>query len=75
MRAIPSPELDTFLQAMAECRRRRPLEMIGCSTKRKAASCRTSFTHGTSAQRTQWFMTGLKSGDVASCDTFHTQEP
>jgi uncharacterized protein len=34
-----------------------------------------SFTHGTSAQRTQWFMTGLKSGDVASCDTFHTQEP
>jgi predicted metalloprotease len=34
-----------------------------------------SFTHGTSAQRTQWFMTGLKSGDVASCDTFRTQEP
>ena len=34
-----------------------------------------SFTHGTSAQRSQWFTTGLKSGDVASCDTFHTQEP
>jgi predicted metalloprotease len=34
-----------------------------------------SFTHGTSAQRTQWFTTGLKSGDVASCDTFHTQAP
>ena len=33
-----------------------------------------SFTHGTSAQRTQWFMTGLKSGDVASCDTFQSQE-
>ena len=32
-----------------------------------------SFTHGTSAQRSQWFTTGLKSGDVASCDTFRTQ--
>jgi predicted metalloprotease len=34
-----------------------------------------SFTHGTSAQRTRWFTTGLKSGDVSSCDTFHIQEP
>jgi len=34
-----------------------------------------AFTHGTSAQRTRWFMTGLKSGEVASCDTFRTQEP
>jgi len=33
-----------------------------------------AFTHGTSAQRTRWFMTGLKSGNVASCDTFRTQE-
>ena len=29
-----------------------------------------AFTHGTSEQRTRWFMTGLKSGRVASCDTF-----
>jgi predicted metalloprotease len=29
-----------------------------------------AFTHGSSAQRTRWFMTGLKSGNVASCDTF-----
>jgi uncharacterized protein len=28
------------------------------------------FTHGSSEQRTRWFMTGLKSGKVASCDTF-----
>jgi uncharacterized protein len=29
-----------------------------------------AFTHGLSEQRTRWFMTGLKSGKVASCDTF-----
>ena len=33
-----------------------------------------AFTHGTSTQRTRWFMTGLKSGQVASCDTFRAQE-
>ncbi len=29
-----------------------------------------SFTHGTSAQRVQWFTTGFESGKVAACDTF-----
>ena len=29
-----------------------------------------SFTHGTSQQRVNWFFKGLKSGKVASCDTF-----
>ena len=29
-----------------------------------------AFTHGSSAQRTRWFMTGLKSGTVSSCDAF-----
>ena len=29
-----------------------------------------SFTHGSSAQRQQWFSTGLKSGKVDSCNTF-----
>jgi uncharacterized protein len=29
-----------------------------------------AFTHGTSEQRTRWFMTGLKSGQIESCDTF-----
>ena len=33
-----------------------------------------AFTHGTSAQRARWFTTGLKSGDVGSCDTFRTQQ-
>ncbi|MDF1762507.1 MAG: zinc metallopeptidase [Oleibacter sp.] len=29
-----------------------------------------SFTHGSAAQRVQWFKTGLKSGDTDSCNTF-----
>jgi len=29
-----------------------------------------SFTHGSSAQRVRWLTTGLKSGQVQSCDTF-----
>ncbi|MCF7971764.1 MAG: zinc metallopeptidase [Methylococcaceae bacterium] len=29
-----------------------------------------SFTHGSSAQRVQWFKMGLASGTMASCDTF-----
>jgi uncharacterized protein len=33
-----------------------------------------AFTHGTSAQRSQWFTTGLKSGTVASCDTFRNEQ-
>jgi predicted metalloprotease len=31
-----------------------------------------SFTHGTSAQRSKWFITGLKSGQMGTCDTFRT---
>lgn len=29
-----------------------------------------SFTHGTSAQRMQWFDKGMQSGDINQCDTF-----
>lgn len=33
------------------------------------------FTHGTSAQRSQWFGRGLDSGDVGTCDTFSGAQP
>ena len=33
-----------------------------------------AFTHGTSAQRARWFTTGLKSGQLASCDTFRAEQ-
>ena len=32
-----------------------------------------SFTHGSSEQRVRWLMTGLKSGQVRSCDTFRAR--
>jgi predicted metalloprotease len=34
-----------------------------------------AFTHGSSEQRVRWLMTGLKSGQVASCDTFQAKQP
>jgi len=33
-----------------------------------------AFTHGSSQQRTRWFMNGLKSGKLESCDTFNAAE-
>ncbi|USZ15033.1 neutral zinc metallopeptidase [Moraxella sp. FZFQ2102] len=32
-----------------------------------------SFTHGTSAQRKQWFYRGFETGDIKQCDTFATR--
>jgi len=32
-----------------------------------------SFTHGSSEQRVRWFKTGLKTGDVSSCNTFEAE--
>jgi uncharacterized protein len=33
-----------------------------------------AFTHGSSAQRTRWFMTGLRSGKLDGCDTFNATQ-
>lgn len=46
---------------------------IGDDTLQRQSSGRVrpeSFTHGTSEQRQRWFATGLRSGDINSCDTF-----
>jgi hypothetical protein len=33
-----------------------------------------SFTHGSSAQRTHWFQTGMDEGTVKACDTFNSNQ-
>jgi hypothetical protein len=46
---------------------------IGDDTLQRQSTGRVrpdSFTHGSAAQRQQWFASGLRSGDMNSCDTF-----
>jgi predicted metalloprotease len=46
---------------------------IGDDTLQRQATGRVmpdSFTHGSAAQRKQWFLNGYKGGSVKSCDTF-----
>lgn len=50
---------------------------IGDDTLQRNAGQRPnphSFTHGTSAQRARWFVTGYQSGSLGSCDTFSTND-
>ena len=51
----------------------RAAQAIGDDTLQRASQgvvVPESFTHGSSAQRTEWFMRGLKQGTIAACDTF-----
>jgi hypothetical protein len=51
----------------------RAAQAIGDDTLQKQAQGRVvpeAFTHGTSAQRSQWLKRGLDTGDPAACDTF-----
>lgn len=34
-----------------------------------------SFTHGTSAQRVQWFRRGIETGSLKHCNPFATARP
>jgi len=50
---------------------------VGDDTLQKQATGRVmpdSFTHGSAAQRTRWFETGYRSGDISDCDTFRKSE-
>lgn len=45
-------------------------EAVGDDAIQGSNANQESFTHGSSAQRKQWFTTGFESGDPSSCDTF-----
>lgn len=50
---------------------------IGDDTLQRNAGKRPnphSFTHGTSEQRSRWFVTGYQSGALGSCDTFSSND-
>ena len=50
---------------------------VGDDTLQRQATGRVmpdSFTHGSSAQRQRWLMTGLKEGNIAACNTFQSDD-
>jgi predicted metalloprotease len=50
---------------------------IGDDTLQREARGRVvpdAFTHGTSAQRVNWFRRGMQGGNVGDCDTFKTRQ-
>ena len=60
------------VEAAMQTRRARSAT-TGCSGRAQGNVVPDAFTHGTSAQRTRWFMTGLKWGGC-SCDTFKPEQ-
>jgi predicted metalloprotease len=66
-RFLEQGDLESALRAAAA---------IGDDTLQKQAQgyvVPETFTHGTSAQRTQWFRSGFDSGKLQSCDTFRAE--
>jgi hypothetical protein len=50
---------------------------VGDDRLQRMATGRVSpenFTHGTSAQRVQWFRRGLDSGNISACNTFQNRQ-
>jgi predicted metalloprotease len=50
---------------------------VGDDTLQRQATGRVmpdSFTHGSSAQRQRWFMTGLREGNISACNTIQSDD-
>ena len=63
-RIIDQSDVDAGMRAAAA---------VGDDRLQKRATGRVSpesFTHGSSAQRTQWFQSGFEAGQMSACDTF-----
>ena len=58
---LESGDLDEALDAASA---------VGDDSISGGSTPRESFTHGSSAERKEWFTTGFESGDASRCDTF-----
>ena len=75
--AANANQRDKFIQAGDVEKAVNTAKAIGDDTLQEAArgaAVPDSFTHGSSAQRTRWLQTGLRSGQVDSCNTFARDE-
>lgn len=78
---LPAPGSNTpFLKPLSENDIRDALSAasaVGDDRIQKAATGRVNpegWTHGSSEQRQKWFLTGYKTGQVKSCDTYNARD-